>query len=93
MVFWFYGCLVYGFMVLWFYGFLVSKNYQISISCIQEDIAPIFMIARFHLTDLRHFVVPIFSKSIRNWVSEFLIFINLFFVENVPILSDAFDVF
>ena len=31
-------------MVLWMYGFMVSKIYQISMSCFQEDIDPISMI-------------------------------------------------
>ena len=44
MVLWLYGFMLlwfYGVMVLWFYGFLVSENYQISISCFQQDIDPI----------------------------------------------------
>ena len=40
------GFIVYTFMVLWFLGFLVSKKYNFSISCFQEDIDPISMILK-----------------------------------------------
>ena len=49
MVFLFYGFVVYGFMVLWFHNPLVSKNHQIAISYLQEDIDPISKIFKLSL--------------------------------------------
>ena len=56
-ILWFCGLVVswsvvvwsYGFIVLWRCGFMVSKNYQVSMSCFREDIDPISKIFEISL--------------------------------------------
>ena len=72
LVVWFYGNMVLwlcGCMVLWFPGFLVSRIYQTSISCFQEDtdlISEIFKIE----PDRRVCSAPVFSKNVNKRISK-----------------------
>ena len=69
-VFLFYGFMVLGFSFLgflWFYGFLVSKRYQMSISCFQEATDPISMILKILFNGFSSCSVPVFSKIDKTW--------------------------
>ena len=72
MVFGFYGFMVC--IVLWFYGSMVSRIYQISISCFQEDIDPISMSSRFYSTFFHRFSGLSFPSPVQH--SEILDFQN-----------------